>query len=123
MQKDIVCASGRIDVHASAKLLICRHKKTGQGPVSFGRGCVGYLGWAKQLRRLTGLRALQVTQGFTHHLLGQARALAALAADAEAFAHVAVAAAPFVNGVADVAVGDTLAEADIHGLGFAAGCD
>ena len=123
MQKDIVCASGRIDVHASAKLLICRHKKTEQGPVSFGRGCVRYLGWAKQLRRLTGLRALQVTQGFTHRLLGQTRALAALAADAEAFAHVAVAAAPFVNGVADVAVGDTLAEADIHGLGFAAGCD
>ena len=114
MQKDIVCASGRIDVHASVKLLICRHKKTGQGPVSFGRGCVRYLGWAKQLRRLTGLRALQVTQGFTHHLLGEAGAFSALAGDTGGLAHVTVAAAAVIDGFADLPVGNALAEADIH---------
>src|SRR5690606_24932489 len=62
-----------------------------------------------------GLAALYVAEGLAHHLLGQAGALAALGADAEALAHVAIAATAFIDGFADLTVGDTLAEANVHG--------
>src|SRR5690606_33901090 len=61
------------------------------------------------------LAALEVTEGFTNDLLGEAGALAALGAYAQRLAHVTVAAATFIDCILDLAVGDALAEADVHG--------
>ena len=122
MQKDIICAFGCIASLSQVQAvdLQAQKNRTRSGFVCAQAAC--WSGRAKQLRHLAGLRALQIAEGFAHHLLGQARTLAALAADAEALAHVAIAAATVINRIADLTVGDTLAEADIHGLGFAAGC-
>ena len=51
--------------------------------------------------------------GFAHDLLGQARALAALAGDAERAAHFTIAAAALVDRIADLRIGDTFTEADV----------
>ena len=61
-----------------------------------------------------GLAQLQVGEGFAYHLLGKAGAFTALAGNAGGFAHFTVAAATFVDCIADLAVGDASAEADIH---------
>ncbi|MCY1552987.1 hypothetical protein D9M68_894250 [compost metagenome] len=61
-----------------------------------------------------GLTALHFAEGFAYHLFGQAGAFAALAGDAESGAHVTVAAATFEDCVADLVVGDTFAEANVH---------
>jgi hypothetical protein len=60
------------------------------------------------------LAQLQVGQGFANHLLGKAGTFAALAGNAGGLAHLAVAAATFIDRIADFSVGDTSAEADIH---------
>ena len=60
------------------------------------------------------MAALQFGQGFAYDLLGQASAFAALAGNAGGLAHFAVAAATFIDCFADLSVGDTGAEADIH---------
>ena len=63
------------------------------------------------------LAALQFAEGVAYHLLGEARTLAALSAHAEAVAHVAIAAAAFVDGFADLAVCHTVAQANVHAAG------
>ncbi|VXC73979.1 hypothetical protein PSEUDO8Z_160421 [Pseudomonas sp. 8Z] len=64
-----------------------------------------------------GLAALHFSDGFAYDLLGQAGALATLAGDAEAATDFAVAAATFVDRFADLGIGDTFTEADVHGQG------
>ena len=60
------------------------------------------------------LLALQLGQGFAHHLLGEARTFAALAGHAGGLSHFAIAAATVINRFADLPIGDASAEADIH---------
>ena len=98
--------------HRGAKQLISRHKKTGLS-VRFFR--MRYLSGRKFYR--VGdrcLATLQFGQGFTDHFLGKAGAFAALAGNAGGLAHLTVAAATFVDCIADLPVGDASAEADIH---------
>jgi len=64
-----------------------------------------------------GLAALDFGDGFAHDLFGQASALAALAGDAERAAHFTVAAAALVDRIADLSIGDTFTEADVHKQG------
>ena len=67
------------------------------------------------------MAALQFGQGFANHLLGQAGTFAALAGNAGGLAYFAVAAATFVDRFANLSVGDTGAEADIHKMRTVAG--
>jgi hypothetical protein len=60
------------------------------------------------------LGILYIAKRLTNDLLGNASALAALAGDTRRFAYLAVAAAAFVDGIANLAVGDTLAKTDVH---------
>src|SRR5690606_1098406 len=61
-----------------------------------------------------GLPGLNLTDGFTYHLLGNARAFAALRAYAQGFSYFAIAAAAIVDRITDMTVGDTLAKTDVH---------
>jgi ABC-type uncharacterized transport system permease subunit len=61
-----------------------------------------------------GMAAVYIAEGFAHYLFGQASAFAALAGNAEGFADIAIATAAVVNGFADLTVGNTLAEANVH---------
>ncbi|CEG52810.1 conserved hypothetical protein [Stutzerimonas xanthomarina] len=61
-----------------------------------------------------GLGTLHVAERLAHDLLGDAGALAALGGDAGRFPYFTVAAAAFVDGIANLAVGDTLAKTDVH---------
>ena len=63
------------------------------------------------------LALLHFAQGFTYYLLGQARTFATLTGNAQRFTDFTVAAATFVDCFADLTVGDTFAEADVHRLG------
>ncbi|MNF93193.1 hypothetical protein D3C84_758610 [compost metagenome] len=69
----------------------------------------------------SGLAQLQVGEGFADHLLGKAGTFAALTGNAGGFAHFTVAAATFVDCIADFTVGDASAEADIHKVRTVAG--
>lgn len=83
---------------------------------------IEYLGGDKI--RCTGqgrLTALHFAEGFANHLLGQAGTFTALTGNAEGRAHITVAAATFKDCVADLMVGDTFAETDIHGIRLVAG--
>ena len=62
-----------------------------------------------------GLAALHFGEGFLDHLLGDASALAALSPYFERITHFPVAAAPFIDGFANLTVSDTQAETDVHG--------
>ncbi len=64
-----------------------------------GEGCLGILYVAERL---------------ANDLFGNAGAFAALAGDACRFTHFTVAATAFVNGIANLTVGYTLAKADVH---------
>ena len=66
---------------------------------------------------------MQFGQGFTHHFLGKAGAFTALAGNASGLADFFVAAATFIDCIADLTVGDASAEADIHKLRTVAGGD
>ena len=57
---------------------------------------------------------MHFAQGVTYHLLGQAGAFAALAGDAEGGANIAVTAAAFIDGFANLTVSNTFAETDVH---------
>ncbi|MNN61338.1 hypothetical protein D3C81_1765670 [compost metagenome] len=58
---------------------------------------------------------MQFTESLANHLFGKAGAFAALGPDPGAFANFAItAAALFIDGVADLGIGNTLAEADVH---------
>lgn len=48
-------------------------------------------------------------------------ALAAVPSDVETFGEFLASASAFVNGLADLAVGDSFADADVHGLNLSAG--
>ena len=63
------------------------------------------------------MAALHFGDGFADDLLGQASALAALAGDAERAAHFTIAAAALVDRIADLSIGDTFTEADVHKQG------
>jgi hypothetical protein len=60
------------------------------------------------------LGTLHFAQGFAYDLLGQAGAFATLAGHTEAGTNITIAAAAFVDRIADLAVGYTFAETDIH---------
>lgn len=62
------------------------------------------------------LAQLQFGQGLAYHLLGKAGAFSTLAGNAGSLAYLAVAAATFIDRIADFSVGDTSAKADIHKL-------
>lgn len=62
----------------------------------------------------TGLGRLQITQGFTHDLLGKAGTFTALGADAGRGAYFPVTAAAFINRFTNMTVGNTLAKTDVH---------
>ena len=64
---------------------------------------------------------LHFAQCFAYHLLGEAGTFAALAGNAQCFTDFTVAAATFVDCFADLTVGDTFAEADVHRLGLSFG--
>jgi hypothetical protein len=55
------------------------------------------------------LPVVQLAQGLAYHLFGYAGAFATLTGDAEGFANLFVAAATFVDGLADLTVGYALA--------------
>lgn len=58
--------------------------------------------------------AVLAAEGFAHHLLGKAGAFATLAGNPEGFPHIAIAAATCIDSIADLTVGNTLAEANVH---------
>lgn len=60
------------------------------------------------------LGVLHVAERFANDLLGDACAFAALGGDAGRFANLTIAAAALVDGIANLAVGDTLAKTDVH---------
>lgn len=60
------------------------------------------------------LGVLYVAECLANHLFGNASALAALGCDASRFPYFTIAAAAFVDCIANLAVGYTLAEADVH---------
>ncbi len=57
---------------------------------------------------------MHVAERLANDLLGDAGALAALGGDAGRFTYFTVTAAAFVDGIANLAVGDTLAKTDVH---------
>ena len=57
---------------------------------------------------------MQFGQGFAYDFLGEAGALAALRGNACGFTNFPIAAATFIDCIADLPIGDTLAEADVH---------
>ena len=57
---------------------------------------------------------LDISQRFANYLLGDACAFAALRGDTGRFANLAVAAAAFIYGFANLTVGNTLAKTDVH---------
>ena len=57
---------------------------------------------------------VQVTQGGADYLLGEAGAFATLGGNAKGFTHIAEAAAAIINGIANLSVSDTFAEANVH---------
>jgi hypothetical protein len=59
---------------------------------------------------------VHLTQGFANDLLGQARTFTALAGDTQGRTHIAVAAATFIDRIADLVVSNTFAETDVHKL-------
>ena len=100
------------------------HKKTGLVP-GFHLSMPNQHGSASDVgqRVVHRLRALQLAQGLADHLFGEAGAFPALGADTGAIAHLTVAAATFVDRFADLGIGDTLAEADVHsGYYWLLGC-
>ena len=83
--------------------------------------CAGPVSGGDEAYRVSegGLAALHFGDGLANDLLGQAGALAALAGDAERAADFTIAAAAFVNRIADLCIGDTFTEADVHGARLA----
>src|SRR5690606_6692975 len=61
-----------------------------------------------------GLGRLDISQRFPDDLLGYARAFAALSGDTGCFTNFPIAAAAFIDGFANLTVGDTLAKTDVH---------
>jgi len=61
------------------------------------------------------LAALNFAEGFSYYLLGQASTFPALAGYAKCGAHVAIAAATFVDCFANLTVSNTFTETDVHG--------
>lgn len=72
--------------------------------------CCSKFNW----KRDRSLGRLQLGQGLADHFLGKAGTFAALTGNAGGLAHFLVAAASFIDRVADLAVGDASAEANIH---------
>jgi hypothetical protein len=94
------------------KRLIFRHKKTGHQVRFFESGS---LRGSKFYRERNGcLGRLQFGQGFANHFLCKAGAFAALAGNAGGLTDFLIAAATFIDCIADLTVGDASAEADIH---------
>ena len=58
--------------------------------------------------------ALQFCQRFAYHLLGQARTFSTLSSYVEGFTYFFIAAATLIDRIADLPIGNALAEADIH---------
>lgn len=61
-----------------------------------------------------GAGTLDIAQGFANDLLGDAGAFSALSRHACGFTHVTIAAATFIDGFTDLAVGNTLAKTHVH---------
>ena len=105
--------------HPGAKSLNFRHKKTGPVPGFFAIPAERISGIfsARRVGQVVvhALGALQFAERIANDLFGQARALSALGADAGALAHLAIVASTIVDRIADLSIGDTLAEADVHG--------
>ena len=57
---------------------------------------------------------MDITQGLADHLLGYAGAFPALGSDARRLPDLAVTATTFVDGFANLTVGNTLAKTDVH---------
>ncbi|RON78286.1 hypothetical protein BK670_23935 [Pseudomonas fluorescens] len=96
----------------NAKQLIFRHKKTGHksGSLKWGQSSGGKF-YRIGDRSLSGL---QLCQGFANDFLCKARTFAALAGDAGGLADFFIAAATFIDRIADLSVGDASAETNIH---------
>ena len=94
------------------KRLIYSHKKTGHKVRFFEMRSSG--GGKFYRIRNRGLGRLQFTQRFTNDFLGKAGAFAALAGYAGGVTDFLVAAATFIDCIADLTVGDASAEANIH---------
>lgn len=62
----------------------------------------------------SGLGRLDIAQGFTYHLLGDTGAFSALGADTGRRAYFPITAAAFIDGFANLTVGNTLAKTDVH---------
>lgn len=103
------------------KQLIFRHKKTGHESGSLKWGILRGSEFYRERNRSLG--CLQFGQGFTHHFLGKAGTFTALTGYAGSLADFLVAAASFIDCIADLTVGDASAEADIHKLRTVAGGD
>ncbi|MCY1443320.1 hypothetical protein D9M71_597280 [compost metagenome] len=95
--------------------LNCGHKKTGPWPgfLFIDALCLSTCGIGQRI--IHRLCAVQFAERVAYHLLGEAGALAALGAHAGAFANFAIVAGAIVDRIADVGIGNTLAEADVHG--------
>ncbi len=78
--------------------------------MKYGHLCCCKFCW----KRSRCLGCLQLRQGFPYHLLGEAGTFAALAGNAGSLADFLVAAATFIDRIADLSVGDASAEAHIH---------
>ena len=63
------------------------------------------------------LGVLHVAERFANDLLGDACAFAALGGDAGRFANLTIAAAALLDRIADLRIGDTFTEADVHKQG------
>jgi hypothetical protein len=94
------------------KQLIFRHKKTGHesGSLKSGYLCGCKFNW-KRYRRLG---RLQFGQGLADNVLGEAGTFAALTRNASGLTDFLIAAAAFIDCIADLTVGDASAETNIH---------
>jgi 5-formyltetrahydrofolate cyclo-ligase len=94
------------------KRLIFRYKKTGHQVRFFE---IRYLSGSKFCREwYRRLGRLQFGQGFADHFLGKASTFTALAGNAGGLTYFPIAAATFIDCIADLTVGDASAEANIH---------
>jgi hypothetical protein len=88
------------------------HKKTGP-EVRFFKNRVSSCSkfyWIRYSR----LGCLEFGQGLANHILGQACTFTTLRSDAGGFPDFPIAAAAVVDCIADLTIGDTFAEADVH---------
>lgn len=93
--------------------MICGHKKNRAMPGFFDIYWCSSAGVGGGVGE-TCLGRLEITQSFTHDLLGNTGTFTTLGADASCGAYFPITAAAFINRITNMTVGNTLAKTDVH---------